>query len=642
MTIELILGTAGHIDHGKTALVAALTGIDTDRLPEEKQRGITIELGFASLDVGDYRLGIVDVPGHERFVRQMLAGAAGMDIAMLIVAADDSVKPQTREHVDILRLMRAKAGVIVLTKSDLADPEWMGLVEAEVGELVKGTFLESAPIVRTSSVTGQGIDELKAALVRAADVAASRLDLDASASPFRMPIDRTFSIAGHGTVVTGSVLTGVAAVGDQLTIQPGDHPVRVRGIQNHDHTVDRIQRGQRAAINLAGLDHGALSRGHELCTTGHLRASTLLTVELSVLPAVPVALKHRDLVRVHLGTAEALANVAILGEPEIVPGSRGVAQLFLREPVVATWRQPFVIRRESPVTTLGGGVVLVPEAEKIKRLDDQQKQRLHELLGDDEETRVTAALYFQGLRTWQPEDLPRIAGVSAATDVLDRLAENEKTVRLAVSPTRAVCLEQNVIDEWIHRLDVALMRLHEAQPLRSTIHRESLLQRFDYVGDRQVLAALLDLACERGDIRDSPKGVASHQHSLQLTAKQTAALEGIVAEFLAAGFQPPSIADCQKRFPRQERDVQKLIELAVANDDLIHIGKQMYLHADHVVQLKSRVGERLSQEAGLTLSQIREILGTTRKYAVPLCEYLDRIRFTQRDGDLRIRGDDTP
>ncbi len=271
MTTDLILGTAGHIDHGKTSLIRALTGVDTDRLPEERQRGITIDLGFAELTVGRHRLGIVDVPGHERFVRNMLAGATGMDLALLVVAADDSIKPQTREHLDILKLLDLRAGVIAITKCDLAEEAWIDLVEEEIRELVAGSFLQEAQIVRTSTATGQGIESLRQALEQAAQLAGEARPAALQGSPFRMAIDRAFTITGHGTVVTGSVSSGTIQMGDELEIEPGGFAVRVRGLQNHDRPASQVHRGQRAAVNLAGIHHDRIGRGHELATPGHLR-----------------------------------------------------------------------------------------------------------------------------------------------------------------------------------------------------------------------------------------------------------------------------------------------------------------------------------------------------------------------------------
>ncbi|HEY6565097.1 MAG TPA: selenocysteine-specific translation elongation factor, partial [Pirellulaceae bacterium] len=306
---DLILGTAGHIDHGKTALVRALTGVDTDRLPEEKRRGITIELGFAELSLEDVRLGIVDVPGHERFVRQMLAGATGMDLAMLVVAADDSVKPQTREHMDVLRMLDLTSGVIALTKCDGASREWIELVEQEVRELTTGSFLEKAPLIRTSAVTGQGIEELKDALRHVARSAATRIPEHESDAPFRMAIDRAFSLAGHGMIVTGSVASGVAHVGQVLEILPEGSSARIRGLHHHDRPVEVVHRGQRAAINLAGVSREQLERGHELAAPGYLSSSQLLSVTVSLLDTAPRPLRDRSRVRLHLGTAELPARI---------------------------------------------------------------------------------------------------------------------------------------------------------------------------------------------------------------------------------------------------------------------------------------------------------------------------------------------
>ncbi|MCA9170939.1 MAG: selenocysteine-specific translation elongation factor [Planctomycetales bacterium] len=394
MKIDLILGTAGHIDHGKTTLIRSLTGTDTDRLPEEKRRGITIELGFAELDLGDYRLGIVDVPGHERFVRQMLAGATGIDLALLVVAADDSVKPQTREHLDVLRLLDIQAGVIALTKVDMADSGWIDLVEDEVRELVRGTFLERAPIVRTSAVTGQGMDELRGAL-HAAAAAAHERSAQRLKAPFRMAIDRSFTVAGHGTVVTGSVATGSVQVGDSLLLEPGEIEVRVRGLHNHDRPVERVQRGQRAAINLAGVRHEQIVRGHELAARGHLQPSRLLTVYLDVLPETPRPLKRRERIRFHAGTAEVLATLVPLGCDQLEPGKSGFAQLHLQSPVVTTWNQPFVLRTESPVATVAGGHVMVPAARKLRRPNAETLQDLAALRADEPTTRAAAAVYFR-------------------------------------------------------------------------------------------------------------------------------------------------------------------------------------------------------------------------------------------------------
>jgi selenocysteine-specific elongation factor len=343
MTRDLILGTAGHIDHGKTSLVKALTGIDCDRLPEEKARGITIDIGFASLDLPPYRLGIVDVPGHERFVKNMLAGATGIDLALLVVAADDSVMPQTREHLEILRLLGLRHGVIALTKCDLADETTRQVVELDVSELVRGTFLEDAPVVFTAAHSGAGIPELKAAIAEAC----RRVEERPGSQCFRLAIDRAFVVQGHGTVVTGSVTSGSVRVGDEVEWQPRGERVRVRSLQNHDRPVEEVHRGQRAAINLAGVRHEDVVRGQELAVAGFLLPSKVMTVRLHCLAAMRRPIKHRMPARFHLGTSEVMGTVSLLDCDTVEPGRWGLAQVFLEEPATGTWGQPFVVRESS-------------------------------------------------------------------------------------------------------------------------------------------------------------------------------------------------------------------------------------------------------------------------------------------------------
>ncbi|MCA9270406.1 MAG: selenocysteine-specific translation elongation factor, partial [Planctomycetales bacterium] len=426
MTIDLILGTAGHIDHGKSALVRALTGVDPDRLPEEKRRGITIELGFAELLAGDFRLGFVDVPGHERFVRQMLAGAASMDLALLIVAADEAVKPQTREHLDILRLLSLPAGVVAITKCDLVGDDWLQLVREEIRELTAGTFLRDAPVVATSAHTGQGLDELRDALAVAAQQA-HRVREPQQRLPFRMAIDRVFTVAGHGTVVTGSVMSGAAGVGDHLALEPAGREVRVKGLQNHDRPVETVCRGQRAAINLAGVHHQEVERGEELAAIGYLAATRRIVVALQSL-AGAAPLKDRQRVRLHAGAAETMATVRVLKRDALEPGEAGLVQLFLKRPIVAVWGQPVVLRSESPVTTLGGGRVLSLTSRRIAGDDVAALAMLRQLQADAPALRVEAAVFFAGFDHWKEMDILRAAGVADAASHVHQLLASGKLV----------------------------------------------------------------------------------------------------------------------------------------------------------------------------------------------------------------------
>jgi selenocysteine-specific elongation factor len=638
MTIDLILGTAGHIDHGKTALVKALTGVDTDRLPEEKKRGITIELGFAELVLGEFRLGIVDVPGHERFVRNMLAGATGIDLAMLVVAADDAIKPQTEEHLAILRLLELSSGVIALTKCDLADPEWIDLVEEEIRDRVKGTFLADAPLVRTSAVTGQGIDELRQALEYAARRAAGP-ERRNHAGPFRMAIDRVFTIAGHGTIVTGSVASGQASTGDELVVQPGEISVRVRGLQNHTRTVDEVHRGQRAAINLAGVHHDQFQRGHELASPGHLVPSRRLSVRLNLIETAPRKLKNRTRVRVHVGTAEIMAWVVLLDRDEITPGDWAPVQLLLGRAVVTTWNQPLVIRSESPVVTIGGGLVIDPDAPKLPRGDEATVARLDDLAGSDPLRRASAAVFFAGWRQWTPQDLVRTAGIDDPQTVCRQLAESGELVEIAVSPTRTLRVHRAVLDELSLRVTGVLEKMHAESPLRSMLDRSRLVARFKWLRDDSLAEIVLSRMEAEGRIRLSERGIALAGHGPQLSKRERNLVEEIVQAYRDARFQPPTIKQIKEKTERNQASVGELVELAAAEERLVKISSDYYLHAEVEREMQDKLTRRMAGGEEITVSQVRELLDTTRKYAVPFCEYLDRIGFTKRQGDVRVLAD---
>ena len=635
MTTDLILGTAGHIDHGKTALIGALTGIDTDRLPEEKKRGITIELGFAELLLDDYRLGVVDVPGHERFVRNMLAGATGMDLALLVVAADDSIKPQTREHLDILRLLELPAGVIALTKSDLVEDEWIELVEEEIRQQVAGTFLADAPIVRTSAKTGAGLDDLRHELLQAARLATAARSQAAAGAPFRMAIDRVFSIAGHGTVVTGSIASGQTHVGEQLVIEPGGISVRVRGLQNHDRGVQQVQRGQRAAINLAGVRHDEVGRGQELASLGHLSPSRLLTVNLSLIDSMLRPLKNRARLRLHVGTAELVASVRLLDREQLAAGESAPAQLFLSAPAVTTWMQPFVVRSQSPVMTVGGGQVLVPAAEKIRSVDDEVLEMIAALADTDPLRRASAALFFTGLKDWQPADLARSAGIDDVAAAHRELIANGDLREITISPTRVLRLHRRTFERLGDRIESGLGKMHDRQPLSAAVDRNQLSQRFSYLGDSALLETLLAALRDEGRITLTRSRVGLTGRQPQLSQNERKLLASLLEIFRQAGIETPTAGECQRQVSKNRESVPQLLELAAELGDLVEIAPKVYLHAEVEAKLRGQLAAELEQQ-GLTVSQIRELLGTSRKYALPYCEYLDRIGFTRREGDVRV------
>ena len=635
MHTDFILGTAGHIDHGKTSLIGALTGTNTDRLPEEKKRGITIELGYAHLQLDEFNLGIVDVPGHEKFVRQMLAGATGIDLALLVVAADDSVKQQTREHCEILRILDLPAGVIALTKCDLVEPDWLELVEDEVRQLVSDTFLADSPIIRTSSHTGMGIDELKAALGQQAAIAQADKRQQRINAPFRMAIDRTFTIAGHGTVVTGSVSSGSAKVGDQLEIQPGGHEVRIRGIQNHDSAAEEVHRGQRGAINLAGVHHNETQRGDELAAVGHLVPSKLLMANLFVLSSTVKPLKDRTRVRFHIGTAEVMCNVRLLEGEVINPGESGLVQLYLQDPTVASWNQPFVVRSESPMFTIGGGRVLHPEAARIKSASGSELTQLRKMQSDDPLDRAAASLYLSDDLDWVPDRLSRTAGVSNEAEVTEALIESKQFRSVKISASRNAIVHAERVAELCDRVSNSLKRLHEKFPLRFSHPMTELENEYRYLNQPAILTLVIKELRQQKRIQIVAGSVSLDGYGPKLSKGERALMETLIGSLRAAGVETPTTKQLQKDAVKNKDSVPQLLDLASQSGALHKVQDDYFLHCDTMSEIKSKLVEAFSSKPELSMSEIRDLIGTSRKYAVPLCEYLDKIQFTIRDNDVR-------
>jgi len=634
MPRDLILGTAGHIDHGKTSLVKALTGIDCDRLPEEKARGITIDIGFATLDLVEFRLGIVDVPGHERFIKNMLAGATGIDLAVLVVAADDSVMPQTREHLEILQLLGLRHGVIALTKCDLVDETTREVVELEIRELVQGSFLETAPIIRTSANTGEGMEELKAAI---GGICRQIQDRPAHGW-FRLAIDRSFIVQGHGTVVTGSVTSGSLRLGDEVEWLPRGERVRVRSLQNHDRPVEEVHRGQRAAINLAGVHHEDVIRGQEVVTPGYLVPSRVLTVRLHCLADVKRPIKHRAPIRFHVGTAEIMGTLALLDSDAIEPGGWGLAQVFLEEPATATWGQPFVIRGPSATQTLGGGQVLQPVAKKIRRRHLEMLERIERLWSGDAEQRALTVAWFGGFAGFSPADLVRGANIDPdkAQALIDQLKSKGDLVDVAVGQARRMLLHADMLKELDTRILQVMTRLHEEFPLMSSHDRQKVQSQLDYVGDDVLVHAAVDRLIEKKQLIGDLRRVGRADFKPKLGANLRKLKDKMVAAYQAARFQPPEPASFAGQAGGNAANLKDILDVCVAEGFLVPVSEDIYLHTDLEAEMRRLISEKLAGGAGLTVAEIRDLLGTTRKYAVPLCEYLDRVGVTRREGDLRF------
>lgn len=551
MTRAMILGTAGHIDHGKTALVKALTGIDCDRLPEEKARGITIDIGFAFLDLGSFRLGIVDLPGHERFIMNMLAGATGIDLALLVVAADDSVMPQTREHLEILRLLGLRHGVIALTKVDLVDETTRGVVEMEIRELVAGSFLEQAPLVATSVQTGTGLQELRAAL----ESVCRQVEEKRTGEWFRMAIDRSFVVQGHGTIVTGTVTSGTVSEGDELEWLPRRERVRIRSLQHHDQGVSEVHRGMRAALNLAGVPHEQVVRGQELATPGYLEASRVLTVRLHCLPGARRSIKHRQPVRFHAGTSELMATIALLEGDTLEPGNWGLAQLFLSEPATTTWGQPFIVRESSATFTIGGGQILQPVARKIRRRHLEVLERIELLWSGTPANRALAAAWMSGFGGLSVVDLVRGAGLqpSEARDLVRGLQDQHKLVETASHTPNPRYLHADLIVDLENRVVKLLASAHQGAPLLSAHLRQRLVTQLDYLGNEALVQQAIDRLLQAKKLVGDQQRIALAEFKPKLSSNLRKLRDKIIEGYQKARFSPPRAVELCRRRRRQCR-----------------------------------------------------------------------------------------
>jgi selenocysteine-specific elongation factor len=641
---HIIVGTAGHIDHGKTALVKALTGIDADRLKEEKQRGITIDIGFADLQIDDYRFGFVDVPGHERFVKNMLAGAHGLDLVMLVIAADESIMPQTREHFDICKLLRVKSGLVALTKSDLVDEELLELAKAEVQEFIAGSFLEDAPIIAVSSRTGQGIQELKQAL---SNLAAS-VEAKASDAVPRLPIDRAFSVKGFGTVVTGTLIAGELKVGDEVEALPEGVRARIRNIQVHGHDTERASAGQRTAINLQGVNVEQVPRGASLAPSERLRASSMIDVRLDLLDSAPRPLAQRARVRLHHGTAEVMARVVILSPPAeatdepgglmsaaMLAGESRLVQLRLEEPLTALPGDRFIIRSYSPQVTIGGGVIIDALAEKHRIRDRKAYDRLKGLEAADLSSRISIFLEMAGARAMTARE---IAARTGATDeqilkAARDLVERGEALTAATSPL--ILLSIKTFEELAANVVNLLASHHRREPLSLGLSREEVRERLFGAARPEVFRAVINRLDEEKKIVAERDALRLASHRPELSPADAAAKQALEAGFRSAGLQAGTLEEAAAASNIPIERARKLYTLLAAEGRILRIGDFIF-HAEAVEELKSRVRARKATSAKMDVAAFKEITGgLTRKHAIPLLEYLDRERITRRVGNER-------
>jgi selenocysteine-specific elongation factor len=628
---SIIVGTAGHIDHGKSTLVEALTGTHPDRLEEEKRRGITIDLGFAFLEEGGVRFGFVDVPGHERFVGNMLAGAAGIDLVLLVIAADESIKPQTREHFDICRLLGVQRGLVALTKTDLVERDTVELVRLEVEDFLRGSFLENAPVVPVSARTGEGLPELKGALVEQARQVTGK----DSQRDFRLPIDRAFSVKGFGTVITGTLISGHISPEDEVEVFPAGLKLRVRGVQSGGKGVKRAEAGQRTAVNLAGIDHHSLQRGMTLAAPSRFRATRRIDVRLRLLPNVR-KLKNRALVHFHAGSFEGMAEVGLFERSELLPGGESFAQLRLRQAVLVLPGDTFIIRQSSPVVTIGGGTVLDPQP---RRMRARENSRHEFLLAIERNNRpeVLAQLIERSLF-----GLPQL-DISARTGWTD--AEIQETIQSIVAAKRArlIAAERPILfgiapfEELLKKISVSVEGFRKENPLQPGIAREELRASLARRLRPEIFRAALEELVTRRKVDVEGELVKPAGSQISLLPDETKAKDQIEAAFASAGLAVPSVKEVLATLAVEARRSEKLLQLLLREKALQRVTPELIFHRNALAELRAKLAAyKKSKGERISVPEFKDLTGITRKYAIPLLEYLDRERVTRRQGDERV------
>ncbi len=645
-----VIGVAGHVDHGKSALVMALTGIDPDRLVEEKTRSMTIDLGFAWLTLPSGReISVVDVPGHEAFIRNMLAGVGGLDAALLVVAADEGVMPQTVEHLAILDLLRVSVGVVALNKADLVEPDWLELAREEVAETLATTTLAGSPIITCSAVTGQGLPELLAALDAALERAPTRRDIGRP----RLPVDRVFTISGFGVVATGSLQDGALEVGQEVEILPSGHRARIRGLQTHRKKVERGEPGARLAVNLAGVEKSDLARGDTLGLPGRLKVTTALDARLEWLTSAPRNLEHNTQLDLFLGAAETPARVILLESDELEPGESGWAQLRLARPIVAARGDRFILRSPSPSLTLGGGMIVEPVARRHRRKEPAVLARLETLARGDPAEVTLAALggvepggrrasgkWAARLAGWSAEELAGVTGLPAEdiADALAELAASERARRVGDLWYAAPVWERLRVTS-----EAALAEYHRRYPLRAGMPREEWRARLGLMPREapEVAAALAvegalveESSAERGASGQGTARVRLPGHRAEPTPEQAGAVKAMLARFRAAPFTPPDWAEVEGALGAE------LTQALLARGDLVKMSDTILLDREAYREAARRVLEYLRAHGAITVAEARDLLGATRKYTLALFERLDERHITARRGDDRVAGRD--
>ncbi len=626
-----VIATAGHVDHGKSMLVRALSGIDPDRLHEEKARGMTIDLGFAWLNLpSGEAVGIVDVPGHIDFIKNMLAGVGGVDAALLVVAADEGVMPQTREHLAILDLLAVPRGVVALTKIDLIDePEWLELVQDEVQEMLADTSLAGAPMVPVSAQTGEGLEQLRHALQ---DVLAEAPERSDWGRP-RLPIDRAFTIAGFGTVVTGTLQNGRLHVGDEVIIEPGGYKARIRGLQTHKKKIETALPGSRVAVNLSGVSKHDLYRGQMLAHPGLLRPAKRLDVRLRTLPDAPVPLRHNMEISLHCYATEVMGRLRLLEDDILPPGAEGWAQIEVQKPV-ALWRgDRFIIRRPSPTATLGGGLIVDPAARRrYKRRRPQVLARLQLLLQGSPADLLYNVVHQQGPLTASEALAATDMPAEQASQALQTLFTEQRVLRLGEDDEQMLLWTPAAWNTWQQRMQDALHSYHRQYPLRPGMPRQELNSRLQSRRgwSIRVFNALLQHALQEGLVRADENTVALSDFSIRYTPQQQKKIDQLLQAFAQSPFSPPSVKQCLTMVD------EELFNSLLVQQTLIRVAPDVVFERQTYEDMVARIRQTIAQQGQITVADGRDMFQTSRKYMLALLEYLDEMKITQRKGDVRV------
>ena len=632
---EIVLGTAGHVDHGKTSLVRALTGIDTDRLKEEKRRGITIELGFAFLDLPcGHRLGIIDVPGHEKFVKNMVAGAAGIDLVAFVVAADEGIMPQTREHFEICTLLGVKQGVIIITKSDMVEPEWLEMVKDEVRDYAKGSFLEGAPMLAVSSVTGAGIDAVKETLDR---LVASTVFSEAF-GPFRLSVDRVFTMKGFGAVVTGTSISGRIKVGDDVLLYPREQAAKIRGIQVHGQEVVEVEAGHRTAINLQGLEKEFVARGDILATPGCLAPSYMLDADFLYLSSNSKPLKNRDRVRVHMGTAEIMGRVTILEQDEARPGTRLNVQLLLEEPMAVWPGDHFVVRSYSPVRTIGGGVVLNNCPGRKRRRFKPVNQEIFALYhAASPEALALFHLDESGCVGMTFNQLEIRLGTFAKRlkKVLERPISTSSI--LVVDSDRQWMISARTMEQLKEEATAILTQFHQQHPLLEGMVKEELRSRLNQGLEPKILQLLLTGLGKEGRIVQEGATIRLASHQVALQEDEEMARQEMATLLRTAALAPPTKKELLAALAHYSSKLTlQVLDLMVRDQQVVRVSEDLFYDGQALADLRQRLQELLEREGEIDAQGFKTLTGISRKYSIPLLEYFDKMKLTIRVGDKRV------